>query len=222
MRILLIEDDEMLGLGLVAELKEAAYAVDWVQTGGDAVSALAAHDYALLLLDLGLPDVFGLELLNRLSADGRAPPTILLTAYDSVDVCVQGLDTGAVDYIVKPCSVAELTARMRAALRRSHAAADPLLRCGSITLDPRTACANVGDSPAAVRLSKREYALFRALMRRPGTILSREQLETQIYGWGEEVESNAVEYLIRAVRKKLGAGVIQNVRGLGWLVTDPN
>ncbi len=222
MRVLLVEDDEMLGKSLADGLRETGYAIDWVRSSADALSALTAYDYVLLLLDLGLPDASGLELLATARRGGRVPPTLVLTAFDSVDVCVQGLDAGADDYIVKPCSIAELTARMRAAMRRSGSDADPVLRCGQVRLDPRTGQASVGHAIVDRQLTKREYALFHALMRHPGTILSRAQLETQIYGWGEEVESNAVEYLIRAVRKKLGKGVIQNIRGLGWLATDPD
>ncbi len=212
----------MLGRGLVDGLADDAYAVDWVQNADQAIAAIAAHDYALLLLDLGLPDMFGLDLLDYLRDERRMPPTIVLTAYDSVDVCVQGLDTGANDYIVKPFSTAELKARIRAAMRRTQPASDPVLRCGAVRLDPCTGRASVGDACTAVQLSKREYALFNALMRHPGAIMSREQLESQIYGWGEEVESNAIEYLIRRVRQKLGTEVIHNVRGLGWLVSDPS
>lgn len=221
MRVLLIEDDEMLGQSLVDGLRESAHAVDWVRRADEAEAAVIAHDYALCLLDLGLPDVFGLEWLASRRARGQTPATIVLTAYDSVDICVQGLDTGADDYIVKPFSLAELEARIRKTLRRTTDSSEPVLECGSIHLDPASHRVTFVGTESATSLSRREYALFYALMRRPGRILSREQLESQIYGWGEEVDSNAVEYLIRAVRQKLGTNVIRNVRGLGWWVNDP-
>ena len=220
MRILLVEDDAMIGAAIEAALKDAAYAVDWVGDGAAANLAAAAEPYDLILLDLGLPGRDGLAVLADLRRAHNAVPVVILTARDAVDDRVRGLDGGADDYLPKPFAMSELLARMRAVLRRRGAAnADPMLRSAALALDPATRQASAGKSPG-VRLSRREFALLEALMIRPGAILSRSQLEERIYGWGEEVESNAVEFLIHGLRKKLGgSGYIKNVRGLGWMVS---
>ncbi|MBN8981187.1 MAG: response regulator transcription factor [Rhizobiales bacterium] len=220
MRILLIEDDRMIGEAILQALKDAAYAVDWVQDGRDAITAFLSEEYDLALLDLGLPNVEGLKVLKEIRAHGDELPVIIITARDGLEDRVAGLDNGADDYLVKPFEMRELLARMRANLRRKGANAGPLLTNGVVTLDPSSFEAT--HSSETVRLTAREFALLQALLARPGTILSRADLERNLYGWNEEVESNAVEFLIHAVRKKLGASVIRNVRGVGWMVDRPS
>jgi len=215
MRVLLVEDDRMIGQAVSHALKDAAYAVDWVTDGETAIASGAAETYDLVLLDLGIPRPDGLEVLRHLRRRAKLP-VIIVTARDTIDDRVAGLDLGADDYLVKPFEVRELLARMRAVLRRQGSGAQPILSNGVVSLDPATREARAGS--AACELTAREFALLQALLMRPGTILSRDDLERQIYGWDEEVESNAVEFLIHAVRRKLGAGVIRNVRGVGWMV----
>ena len=216
MRVLLIEDDRMIGTAIELALKDAAYAVDWVTDGETAVHAVENEIYELALLDLGLPKADGREVLRRLRTLGRRLPVIIVTARDGVDDRIDGLDLGADDYLVKPFEIRELLARMRAVLRREGSGSQPLLSNGKLNLDPATREALfLGESAL---LTAREFALLQALLARPGTVLSRSELERQIYGWNEEVESNAIEYLIHTVRKKLGATAIRNVRGVGWMV----
>jgi two-component system OmpR family response regulator len=216
MRVLLVEDDRMVGSALEQALKDAAYAVDWVTDGGMALSALATQPYALVVMDLGLPGADGLEVLRRLRARGDVTPVLIVTARDAVESRVAGLDRGADDYLVKPFESAELLARLRALSRRQGGSAQPVLGNGALTLDPATKVATLGEMSA--RLSPREYALLQSLLQRPGTVLSRSELEERIYGWGEEVESNTVEFLIHSLRRKLGTEAIRNVRGMGWYV----
>ena len=217
MRLLLVEDDAMIGDAVRASLQEAAYAVDWVRTAKDAEHSIACQQYDLILLDLGLPGGDGMTLLRDLRSTRNPLPVVIMTARDSVNDRIQGLDAGADDYLVKPFATGELLARMRAVLRRKGGSANPIMSNGAISLDPTTREAQVGAN-APVLLSNREFALLRALIQRPGAILSRAELEERIYGWGEEVESNVVEYLIHGLRKKLGAEAIKNIRGLGWMV----
>jgi two-component system OmpR family response regulator len=216
MRVLLVEDDRMIGAAVVQALRDAAYAVDWVMDGDTAIEAANAEAYDLALLDLGLPMLDGLEVLRCLRKTGRAVPVIIVTARDGIDDRICGLDLGADDYLVKPFETRELLARMRAILRRQGSGASPILSNGSLNLDPATY--EVSHGGERCRLTAREFALLRALMSSPGTILSRTDLERHIYGWNEEVESNAVEFLIHAIRKKIGAETIRNVRGVGWMV----
>jgi two-component system OmpR family response regulator len=216
MRVLLIEDDRMIGTAMEQALKDAAYAVDWVTDGETAILAAESESYELALLDLGLPKADGREVLRRLRAPGRGLPVIIVTARDGVDDRIDGLDLGADDYLVKPFEIRELLARMRAVLRREGSGSPPLLSNGNLSLDPGTRAASFLDHTAL--LTAREFALLQALLARPGTVLSRGELERQIYGWNEEVESNAIEYLIHTIRKKLGAAAIRNVRGVGWMV----
>jgi len=217
MRVLLIEDDPMIGQVVQAALKDAAHAADWVDNGETALATLAGQRYDLVLLDLGLPGRDGMEVLAALRARGDAVPVLILTARDELEERIRGLDAGADDYVLKPFEMNELLARMRAVWRRRGGTATPLLGNGQVSVDPATRQATVpGTEP--VLLSNREFALLQALLVRPGAILSRAELEDRIYGWGEEVESNAVEYLIHALRKKLGSGIIKNVRGVGWMV----
>jgi two-component system, OmpR family, response regulator len=217
MRILLAEDDAMLGAALLQALRDAALATDWLQRGDQVLSALAVEEYQLLLLDLGLPGLDGLSILKQVRSRAITVPVILITARDQLQDRVQGLDLGADDYLVKPFDIDELLARIRAVCRRHQGNSQPLLGNGVVELDPVSRQARRGDT--VVRLSSREFALLHALLLRPGSILSRQQLESRIYGWNEEVESNVVEFLIHAVRRKLGSDVIRNVRGSGWMVS---
>ncbi|WP_024505997.1 response regulator transcription factor [Bradyrhizobium sp. ARR65] len=216
MRVLLIEDDRMIGTAVQQALKDAAYAVDWVMDGETAIHAAESEAYELALLDLGLPKADGRDVLRHLRALGRRLPIIIVTARDGVDERIEGLDLGADDYLIKPFEMRELLARMRAVLRREGSGASPVLSNGKLSLDPATREASfIGES---AMLTAREFALLQALLARPGTILSRGELERQIYGWNEEIESNAIEFLIHTIRKKLGAAAIRNVRGVGWMV----
>jgi two-component system OmpR family response regulator len=219
MRVLLIEDDRMVGAAVEQALRDAAYAVDWVTDGETAIHAAENEVYELALLDLGLPTTDGRDVLRRLRALGRRLPIIIVTARDGVDDRIEGLDLGADDYLVKPFEVRELLARMRAVLRREGSGSSALLSNGKLSLDPATREASLLGQKSP--LTAREFALLQALLARPGSILSRSDLERQIYGWNEEVESNAIEYLIHTIRKKLGATAIRNVRGVGWMVDRP-
>lgn len=222
MRALLVEDDAMIGEAVVGALKDASYAADWVRNGQVALNTLSAQRYDVILLDLGLPGKDGLLVLESLRAREDSTPVLILTARDSLEDRIRGLDGGADDYVIKPFEMAELTARMRAVLRRkTGGGASPVLSNGNVTLDPATKEASAGDTPP-VLLSNREFALLQALLIRPGAILSRSELEDRIYGWGEEVESNAVEFLIHSLRRKLGSQAIKNVRGVGWMVLKGN
>jgi two-component system response regulator QseB len=216
MRLLLVEDDAMIGRSLQQGLKQDGYAVDWVRDGQMARLSLQDEGYALVLLDLSLPRLNGRELLAELRQRGNAIPVLIITAHDSIGDRVEGLDAGADDYLVKPFSFEELSARIRALLRRRGGVAEPVLRQGALTLNPSTHEVRLNES--AVHLSAREFALLEALMRRPGIPLSRSQLENAIYGWGQEVDSNAIEVHIHALRRKLGADQIENVRGVGYRV----
>lgn len=216
MRVLLVEDDHMIGEATVQALKDATYAVDWVRDGVSAFDAVETGEYELVILDLGLPRQDGLTVLHRMRSCGDNTPVVIVTARDGLDDRIRGLDLGADDYLVKPFAAGELLARMRAVIRRKSGQAAPVMTNGSLLLDPVTKEAVCGERHC--RLSAREFALLQALLIRPGAILSRDELETRIYGWNEEVESNAVEFLIHAVRKKLGGEVIRNIRGVGWMV----
>lgn len=216
MRVLVVEDDRMIGAAVVEALRDAAYAVDWVRNGDLAIEASRSETYDIALLDLGLPLTDGLDVLKAIRERASRLPVIILTARDALNDRIRGLDLGADDYLVKPFEIAELLARMRAVLRREGSGAPPVLTNGELHLDPATREATFCGEKAV--LSAREFALLQALLARPGTILSRAELERQIYGWREEVESNAVEFLIHAVRRKLGAAAIRNVRGVGWMV----
>ena len=218
MRLLLVEDDPMIGEALRAGLKRDGFTVDWVREARAAQAALrtAPLPFELLLLDLGLPGGDGLELLKSERQRGLALPVLIITARDAVSDRVQGLDAGADDYLIKPFDLDELGARIRALLRRRGARPAVLLEHLGVRVDP--ASHEVTRDGAAVALSPREFALLQLLLERPGTILSRAQLEERLYGWGEEVESNAVEVHIHGLRKKLGADLIRNVRGLGYMV----
>lgn len=219
MRVLLVEDDRMIGEAMQAALKDASLAVDWLRDGGMVTNTLRSQQYDLVLLDLGLPGKDGMEVLRAIRGRDDTIPILIMTARDGVRDRVQGLDAGADDYVLKPFAMSELLARIRAVFRRRGGRATPLLTGGGISLDPSTHEATMaGQNP--VRLSHREFALLHALLIRPGAILSRTNLEDRIYGWGEEVESNAIEFLIHGLRKKLGKDAIKNVRGVGWMVSN--
>ena len=216
MRILLVEDDRMIGAAVVQALQDAAYAVDWATDGQMALDTLATHEHEMLLLDLGLPKRDGLDVLRQIRLRKDAIPVLILTARDGVESRIAGLDLGADDYLVKPFDIEELLARMRAVLRRHAGSAAPVLSNGVLTLDLATH--EVLCEGRSHALSAREFALMQALLQRPGAILSRAELEQRIYGWSDEIESNAVEVIIHSVRRKLGAASIKNVRGAGWMV----
>lgn len=216
MRILLVEDDQMVGDAIGVALRDAAYAVDWVRDGTTASQVLAQGEHQAVLLDLGLPKRDGLEVLRRLRQEGNTVPVIIITARDGVDDRIKGLDFGADDYLVKPFDLNELLARLRAVIRRRSGQAASLLSFGEISLNPATHEARCGDNVSI--LSAREYSLLHALLLHAGSILTRKQLEEHIYGWNEEVESNAVDFLIHGLRRKLGANAVKNVRGAGWMV----
>jgi len=217
MRVLLVEDDEMIGHSLREALQGQGWSVDWVKDGLLAQSAWDDGDYACVLLDLGLPKRDGVEVLRNARSRGITTPVLVLTARDALDDRITGLDLGADDYLLKPYEVRELLARMRAVIRRRDGSAHSVIGNASVQLDITTREVMVQGERA--QLSAREFALLHALLERPGAILSREQLENRIYGWGEEVSSNAVDVLIHGMRRKLGPDTIRNVRGLGWRVT---
>ena len=216
MRILLAEDDAMLGDGLQAGLRQAGLQVDWVRDGLAAERELASGVYAAGVLDLGLPLKDGLEVLKSLRARQLRTPILVLTARDAIPERVQGLDSGADDYVVKPVDLHELAARLRSLVRRALGQTNENLCSGGVALDAAARRVTSGGAPVA--LSTREFDLLQALLRNAGRVLSREQLEQQLYSWGHEVESNTIEVHIHHLRRKLGAGLIQTVRGVGYCV----
>lgn len=216
MRLLLVEDDELLGNGIEAGLKQAGYAVDWAKDGRDAQLALDTTQYELLVLDLGLPRVGGMDVLQQLRRKGSDVPVLLLTARDTVRDRVAGLEAGADDYLVKPFDLAELVARIRALLRRAHGRSVDVIRYGGLVLDPGSMTVQRMDE--RIQLSARECAILTDLLEHRGTALSRARLEESLYGWNEEVDSNAVEVHIHNLRKKLGGELIKTIRGVGYLI----
>jgi len=208
----------MVGAALVGRLEDDSYAVDWVRRAELGLDSLLTHDYDVVLLDLGLPEMDGEGFLSQLRARGDDTPVIVVTARSELTSRIAGLDLGADDYLVKPFAAGELMARIRAVLRRNGTDhVDAILTNGQVSLDVAAHLAWLADG-TPVELSRREFAVIRALLTRPGIILSREDLEHRVYGWGQEVESNAIEYLIHRVRAKMGADVVRNVRGVGWTV----
>lgn len=216
MRVLVIEDDAMLGKALVQALEDAGMSVDWVRDGQLGDEAVAIGGHGLVLLDLGLPGRSGLEILRSVRASGNDTPILVITARDELNDRVAGLDLGADDYLVKPFEVKELLARMRAVLRRHGGRAASVLDTSEVELD--LSSHQVTYRGSCQVLPAREFALMQALLERPGAILSRVQLEERLYGWGEEVESNAIDVLIHYVRRKFDKDIIRNVRGAGWMV----
>jgi DNA-binding response OmpR family regulator len=219
MRILLVEDDRMIGESIRAVLRQEGSAVDWVRDGRSAEGTLATEQFDLVLLDLGLPQRDGLDVLRAMRSRHDQTPVIVLTARDALTDRVAGLDAGADDYLVKPFELEELAARIRAVTRRGAGRGEPAIEIGDVRLDPSMRQVTRDGEP--VVLSAREYAVLEALMARPGAILSRAQLEDRLYGWGDAIESNAVTVYIHQLRRKLGNDFIRNVRGVGYYVGHP-
>lgn len=216
MRILLVEDDQLLGEGIVAGLKLEHYRVDWFQTASDALLSLAHEQYELMLLDLGLPDMDGLQVLQQIRKQGNSIPVLLLTARDAIEDRVSGLDAGADDYLAKPFDLEELYARIRALFRRSGGRAQPLIMHGELELNPAAHAVSLAGKP--VDLSRREYVLLQTLLENSGRVLSRFKLEEHIYSMDDDVGSNAVEVHIHHLRKKFGNQLIRTVRGVGYTI----
>jgi two-component system OmpR family response regulator len=215
-RILLVEDDVMIGEAVLDTLRADGYAVDWVKDGEMATTALRAQAYDLVLLDLGLPRRDGMDVLRTLRAGRNRTPVLIATARDAVQQRIAGLDAGADDYIVKPYDLDELLARIRALLRRASGRAEPVYEHKGVSINPVSREVSVAGQP--VILSAREWAVLEPLLARPGLVLSRAQLEEKLYGWKDEISSNAVEVYIHGLRRKLGADLIRNVRGVGYMV----
>lgn len=216
MRILLVEDDPLLGDGLRAGLRQRGFIVDWVRDGLAAARELRAEPYAAAVLDLGLPLMDGIDVLASVRRAGTTLPVLVLTARDAVAERVRGLDIGADDYVTKPVDLDELAARLRALVRRAHGQPQELLTAQGIVLDP--AARRVTQDGGEVALVAREFDLLHALMLNAGRVMSREQLEQHLYGWGQEVESNAVEVHVHHLRRKLGPALIETVRGVGYVL----
>jgi two-component system response regulator QseB len=219
MKLLLAEDDSMIGASMEQGLRIAGFAVDWVRDGKAAELALETGTYALLILDLGLPRQDGLTLLGRLRQADNPIPVLIVTARDAVADRVAGLDLGADDYLVKPFDLQELVARLRAQIRRHQGRARPEMQIGTLSLNPITREVHLDGQP--VHLSQKEFALLEALLEQPGRVLSKAQLEERLYGWGEEVQSNAIEVHLHNLRRKLGPAWIRNVRGVGYKIAFP-
>ena len=216
MRILLVEDDPLIGTAIEQALKGSHYSVDWVKDGQQGLTAAMTHEYSAVLLDLGLPTKDGMEILKTLRDQHNGIPIIITTARDAVEDRIKGLDLGADDYLIKPFRITELQARIRAVIRRNQGASRSTLECGDLVLDKaKGECFQAGKP---VTLSAREITLMRILMLRPGRAFSKAELEEQVYGWNEEVASNAIEFIIHGLRKKLGKEAIKNIRGLGWMI----
>ena len=219
MRILLVEDDAMISESICASLKDASYAVDSVDNGQIVETAVRSQNYDIVLLDLGLPGKDGLMVLKILRQSHPHLPVIILTARDDIDSRLSGLDGGADDYMIKPFDMSELLARMRVALRRRSNQATSQLHNGPIVLDLSNYQVSIDGIEQSILLSNKEFSILQALMLHPGLIYSRSELEDKVYGWGEEVESNAIDFLIHALRKKIGKEHIKNIRGVGWMVS---
>lgn len=216
MRVLLVEDDAMIGDAVRVGLARTGIKTDWVREGVAGLAAAASEPFSAVLLDLGLPGRSGMEVLRELRRSAHRVPVLIITARDAIEDRIQGLDAGADDYVVKPFSVEELAARLRAVVRRHDGRSEPVLAAAGIRLDPAGREVTVEGRP--VVLSAREFALLELLLRRPGFPLSRAQIEERLLGWGEEVASNTVEVHIHHLRRKVGEGRIQNIRGVGYFV----
>lgn len=219
MRLLIIEDDTQIGEALCEALKNASNAVDWVQNGEDGVIAVKSHEYDAIILDLGLPQINGFEVLHIIRNSNNQTPILIVTAFDDINDRLKGLDDGADDYIVKPFEISELMARIRAIIRRKNGINLSILKFGGLQLDKSNFKIKLNE--VEIDLTKREAALLETLMLHPKSILSKAQIETKIYGWGEEIESNAIEFIIHSIRKKIGKEAIKNIRGIGWTLS-PN
>jgi len=217
MRILLVEDDPELGDGLTVGLRQAGFAVDWLRDGNSADQALQSEGFDLVVLDLGLPRLSGMEVLHRARSRGQTMPILILTARDATGDKVSGLDAGADDYLVKPIDLDELTARIRALTRRSAGRAAPLLTHGELSIDLAAHCVTLAGQE--IELSSREFSLLQILLENAGRVLTRTQLEQSIYGWRDEPDSNALEVHIHHLRKKLGSELIRTLRGVGYTIS---
>jgi len=216
MRLLLIEDDKLLGNGILSGLRQSGYAVDWVQDGETAIAVARSEQYDAIILDIGLPRMSGLEVLDRLRTDGSVIPVLVLTARDAISERIEGLDRGADDYMIKPFDLDELSARIRALLRRSSGRSLPVIIHLNIELDPASHMVTRDQIP--VDLSPREFAILQTLLENTGRVMSRTRLEESLYSWKDEIESNAVDVHIHHLRKKLGAELIRTIRGVGYIV----
>jgi len=216
MRILIVEDDTLLGDGIRTGLSQNGYAADWVEDGAAAQTALLTNDYEAIVLDLGLPKVPGLEVLKKMRAQGNDTPVIILTAMDGVDERVKGLDSGADDYLTKPFDLEELTARLRALLRRRGGRSTPVITHGTLTVDPASHSVTLDET--VIDISPREFTILQLLLENHGKVMSRSRLEEGLYAWNDEVESNTVEVHIHHLRKKLGAELIRTIRGVGYII----
>jgi len=216
MRVLLVEDDVLLGDGIHTGLRNDGYAVDWVKDGETARRALQDNEFHAVILDLGLPKLPGLSVLKEFREQGHDTPVLILTAQDGINDRIGGLDAGADDYLVKPFDLEELCARLRALIRRAHGRTDSVLQHGDLILDP--AAHTLRHQNRNVTLSRREFAVLQNLLENRGRVLSRERLEQSLYGWSDEVESNAVEVYVHHIRKKLGSKLIRTIRGVGYMI----
>lgn len=216
MKILLVEDDQLLGDGIAAGLTQAGFTVDWVLDGQQADTALLTHNYDAVVLDLGLPKRSGMDVLKRARAQGKELPILILTAYSAVEHRVAGLDAGADDYLAKPFDLTELQARLRALLRRSKGYADAVIRQGELSLDPASHTVLFAGQP--VDVSAREFKILHSLLLNAGRVMSKAQLEEQLYGWGDEIESNTIEVFVHHLRRKLNPQLILTVRGVGYMI----
>lgn len=216
MRILLVEDDEHLGDGLCNGLIQYDYVVDWIKDGATADQALKCENFDLVVLDLSLPKLSGIQVLQNLRSRGQTMPVLILTAHESVEDRVKGLDCGADDYLTKPFDLDELCARLRALQRRFSSRAEPMLTHGDIVLDPAAHAVTVAGEP--MNVSRREFALLHKLLENAGKVLSREHLTQSLYGWGEDVDSNALEVHVHNLRKKFGQTFILTIRGIGYMI----
>lgn len=214
MRLLLVEDDPLLGEGLKMALARDGYTVDWLRDGKQALQAISTDEFGVVILDLGLPGLDGMEVLSRARAQGTTTPILILTARDAITDRVTGLDHGADDYLAKPFDIEELSARVRSLLRRSQGRSQPLLIHGDIQIDP--AAQVLSKAGQTIDLSQKEFIIIRYLMEHKGCPISRSRLEEQLYGWDKEIESNALEVHIHKLRKKLGSKLIKTVRGVGY------
>lgn len=216
MRVLIVEDDRLLGAGILAGAKQAGIQADWVEDGAAALAALQSEPFSAVVLDLGLPRLSGLEVLRELRAARNTIPVLILTARDTSQDVIAGLDAGADDYMIKPFDLGELAARLRALVRRAAGSAAPLLEHGDLQLDP--AARQISWQGKPVDLAPREFAVLHELLLNAGRVLTRAQIEAKLYPWGEEVESNALEVHIHHLRKKLAPELIRTVRGVGYMV----
>lgn len=216
MRVLLVEDDELLGDGVRVGMSQYGYTVDWVKDGKAAKQALHSETFDIIVLDLGLPKMDGLDLLKSLRSNNLSTPVLILTARETVEDRVKGLDAGADDYLTKPFDLDELCARIRALSRRTAARAKPEIGYVGIKMDPASHIVTLNDEVVAI--SRREFALLQKLLENAGRVLSREQLTQTLYGWGDDVDSNALEVHIHNLRKKFGTELIRTIRGVGYMV----